>query len=435
MKRRWFIPAAVLAAMALALGACGGDDDGGGTEAGDGSITVFSLWGGSEQEAFQKVLDKFTADTGIETKYESARDFLPVIRTRLAAGNPPDVAVIPRPGVVAELARDDALIPLEDMGLDPDAINENYSDTWTSLATVDDTVYGVVAKANSKSTIWYKPNNFEKNGFEVPTTWDALLELTEQYETKDPDPWAVGAQGRDNSWTLTDWFENIYARQAGSDNYTKLFNGDLPFNDQTVKDALREMVKIVNDKYVAGGIDTALGITFVDGIGRVFSKNPVANMYMEGGFVGGIALGDVNPDLKPGEDIDFFPWPTIDEANGNPLVGGGDVASAFVNNEDNKKLIEYLSTPEAGTIWVSTGAIASPNEGVTDDAYPNELVAKEAEQLKNAESFLFDGSDLLPGTLGQDFGTLLQQIIKSPAKMDSLLDDFQAEAENAFASR
>ena len=98
MKRRWFIPAAVLAAMALALGACGGDDDPGGTAAGDGSITVFSLWGGSEQEAFQKVLDKFTEDTGIETKYESARDFLPVIRTRLASGNPPDVAVIPRPG-------------------------------------------------------------------------------------------------------------------------------------------------------------------------------------------------------------------------------------------------------------------------------------------------------------------------------------------------
>jgi len=95
-------------------------------------------------------------------------------------------------------------------------------------------------------------------------------------------------------------------------------------------------------------------------------------------------------------------------------------------------LIEYLSTPEAGRVWVSTGAIASPNEGVVSEDYPNELVAKEAEQLKSAESFLFDGSDLLPGTLGQDFGTLLQNIIKSPSKMDSLLDDYQAEAESAF---
>lgn len=432
MKRRWFIPVAVLSALALALGGCGGDD-GGGTEEGDGTITVFSLWGGSEQEAFQKVLDKFTADTGIKTKYESARDFLPVIRTRLAADNPPDVAIIPRPGVVAELARDESLIPLEDMGLDPDTINENYSDTWTSLATVDDKLYGVVAKANSKSTIWYKPTSFEQNGFQIPTTWDQLLDITQQYDSKGEKPWAVGAQGRDNSWTLTDWFENIYARKAGSDNYTKLFNGDLAFNDQTVKDSLAEMLKIVNDKYVAGGIDTALSIGFVDGIGRVFSKNPVAEMYMEGGFVGGIALGDVNPDLKVGTDIDFFPWPTIDEANGNPLVGGGDVASAFVNNEDNKKLIEFLSTPEAGKIWVSTGAIASPNKGVTEADYPNELVAKEADQLKTAESFLFDGSDLLPGTLGQDFGTLLQNIIKSPNQMDSLLDDYQSQAESAFA--
>jgi alpha-glucoside transport system substrate-binding protein len=433
MSRKLMLPAVALAAFALLLGACGGDDGGGGTAEGDGSVTILSLWGGSEQEAFQKVLDQFSEDTGIQTKYESARDFLPVIRTRLAADNPPEVAIIPRPGVVADLARDDALISLEDLGLDPDEINTNYSDTWTSLATVDDTVYGVVAKANSKSTIWYKPNSFQENGFEIPTTWDQLLDITTQYKEKGTNPWAVGAQGRDNSWTLTDWFENIYARQAGPDMYTQLFNGELPFNDQSVKDALTEMTKIVNDQYVAGGIDTALGIGFVDGIGRVFSKNPVAEMYMEGGFVGGIALGEVNPDLKPGEDIDFFPWPEINAEHGSPLVGGGDIAAAFVNDSDAAELIKYLSTPEAGRIWVSTGAIASPNEAVTDDAYPNDLVSKEAQQLKEAESFLFDGSDLLPGTLGQDFGTLLQNIIKTPDNMNSLLDDYQSKAEREFA--
>jgi alpha-glucoside transport system substrate-binding protein len=433
MKRRWLLPFVLFAALALAMVGCGGDDDGGGTAKGDGQLTVFSLWGGSEQEAFQKVLDQFTKNTGIKTKYESARDFLPVIRTRLAAGNPPEVAIIPRPGVVAELARDDSLTPLEDLGLDPDKINENYSDTWTSLATVDDKLYGVVAKANSKSLIWYKPTSFQQNGFQIPKTWDELMTITEKYKSMGKDPWAVGAQGRDNSWTLTDWFENIYARQAGKDNYTKLFNGDLAFNDQTVKDTLNTMTSVINDKYVAGGIDTALAIGFVDGIGRVFSKNPVAEMYMEGGFVGGIALGQVNPSLKIGTDIDSFPWPEIKAENGNPLVGGGDVASAFVNDEDAAKLIEYLSTPEAGDIWVSTGAIASPNEGVNSSDYPNELVSKEAEQLKSAESFLFDGSDLLPGTLGQEFGTLLQQIVKNPDNMNGLLDAYQAGAEKAFS--
>jgi alpha-glucoside transport system substrate-binding protein len=128
MTRRWI---ALLAVCLLAVGtatSCGGDDDGGGgTAEGTGTITIFSLWGGSEQEAFAKVLKQFTTDTGIKTKYESARDFLPVIRTRLAADNPPMVAIIPRPGFVAELAQDDVLIPLEDLGLDPDKINENYT--------------------------------------------------------------------------------------------------------------------------------------------------------------------------------------------------------------------------------------------------------------------------------------------------------------------
>src|SRR5215210_5908789 len=322
MRRRLLVPISLLAALALGLGGCGGDDGGGGTKEGDGQLTIFSLWSGSEQEAFQKVLDQFTENTGIKTKYESARDFLPVIRTRLNAGNPPEVGILPRPGFVDELARDDALIPVEDLGLDVDKINENYGKAWTDLTDFEGTTYGVVAKANSKSTIWYKPTSFEQNGFQVPKTWDELLDITKKYKAKGDTPWAVGAQGRDNSWTLTDWFENIYARDAGQDNYTKLFNGDLPFNDQTVKDALDKMTQIVNDQYVDGGIDTALGIGFVDGIGKVFSKNPTAEMYMEGGFVGGIALGQVNPSLKPGTDIDFFSWPEIKPDNGNPLVGG-----------------------------------------------------------------------------------------------------------------
>jgi alpha-glucoside transport system substrate-binding protein len=431
MKRRWFIPAAILAAMALALGACGGDD-GGDTAEGDGSISIFSLWGGSEQEAFQKVLDQFTQDTGIDTNYESARDFLPVIRTRLAADNPPEVAILPRPGFVDELARDEALIPLEDLGLDVDAINENYSDTWIDLATFEDTTYGVVAKANSKSTVWYKPNSFQQNGYEIPTEWQGLLDIQDQYKTKNMVPWAVGAQGDENSWTLTDWFEQIYARQAGPDMYRQLFEtGEIPFNDQSVKDALTEMLKVVNDENVVGGIDTVLGISFVDAIGRVFGKNPSAEMFYEGGFVGGIATGQVNMDLRPGEDIDFFEFPQFDSDDVGTVVGAGDVAAAFVNNEDVARLIEYLATPEAGRIWVSTGAIASPNEGVSDADYPNDLVTKEATQLKEAETFLFDGSDLLPGTLGQNFGTLLQNVIRNPDNVDSLLDDYQSQAEQA----
>ena len=412
--------------LAVAAAACGGSDDGG-SEAGTGTVSVLSLWGGSEQEAFQKVLTAFTAETGIKTKYESARDFLPVIRSRLAAGNPPMVAIIPRPGIVADLAKEGSLISLDDLGLDPDTINANYSEAWTNLTTVDGTTYGVVAKANSKSVVWYRPDDSKVQPVD---TFDELKSTTDQLKSDAMKPWALGAK---DSWTLTDWFENIYARSAGADKYNQLFSGELDFTDQSVKDALKMMTDLLNDDTVSGGIEGALGLGFVDGIGKVFSANPTAHMYMEGGFVGGIALADVNPDLQPGTTIDFFPFPTIDEAIGDPLVGGGDITAAFVNNKDVAKLIEYLASPEAGRIWVSTGAIVSPNQGVEADAYPNELVKKEAEQVKGAETFVFDGSDLLPGALGEDWGTLLQNVIKDPGSMDSQLEQFQQQAQDAFA--
>ena len=426
-KYALYLAALVLAlSFSVAASACGGDDDEGASE-GTGTVSVLSLWGGSEQEAFQKVLAQFTQDTGIKTKYETARDFLPVIRSRLAAGNPPMVAIIPRPGIVQDLANEGALISLEDLGLDPDTINENYSEAWTNLTTVDGTVYGVVAKANSKSVVWYRPDD---DAVQPVETWEELKSLTQELSSDAMKPWALGAK---DSWTLTDWFENIYARTAGPDKYNELFSGELDFTDPTVKTALEELTGLLNDQTVTGGIDGALGTGFVDGIGQVYSASPKAHLYMEGGFVGGITIADVNPNVKPGETIDFFPFPTIAEEHGSPLVGGGDITAAFVNNEDVAQLIEYLASPEAGEVWVSTGAIVSPNKGVGADAYPNELVKKEAEQVTGAEVFVFDGSDLLPGALGEDWGTLLQTVLKDPTKIDSQLESFQQQAEDAFA--
>lgn len=420
---------ALVVALALVVAGCGGGDDEGGGEGG-GTVSVLSLWGGSERVAFQKVLTQFSQDTGIKTRYETARDFLPVIRTRLAAGNPPQIAIVPRPGIVADLAGDGSLQSFADLGIDADAINENYSKAWTDLTIIDGETYGVVAKANSKSTVWYRPASLKAFG-EPPTTWEGLLSLTEKIRDAGKVPWAVGAG---DGWPLTDWFESIYLYKNGPDKYNQLFSGELPFTDPTVKDSLTEMVKIINDENVPGGIEQALGTAFVDSIGQVFGTKPKAELYYEGGFVGGIAVGEVNPKLKPGTDIDFFPFPTINPSVGQPLLGAGDTAVAFESNDDVKQLMEFLASPEAGATWVSTGAIVSPNKGVALTAYPNPLVRKEAEQVRDAEAFAFDGSDLLPGALGTEWPGVLQGVIKNPDGIDKLLTDFQDRAETEFGA-
>ena len=394
------------------------------------TIEVLSLWGGSEKDAFLKVTDQFTKDTGITVKYTTARDFVPELRTRLAAGNPPDIAIIPRPGVLADFARQGSVKDLTKMGLSKSYLTARYSPAWISLGTVDGKIYGVAAKANSKSVIWYRPDVFKKYKLKPAKTWAQLLSITKKLKAKGQTPWAQGAK---DSWTLTDWFENIYVRTAGPAKYQALFTGSGNFSDKSVQTALKDMLLVLNNKYIAGGVQGALGTGFVDGIGQVFGKSPRADLYMEGGFVGGIATQQVNTSLQIGKTINDFPWPTINPKFGSPLVGGGDLATAFKDSPEVRQFLKYISSAQAGTIWVSTGAIVSPNKQVKASAYPNALVRKEAAQVAGAKVFRFDGSDQLPGSLGDDWGSTLQGILQNPGQMKSLLSTFQTKAKKAFA--
>ncbi|HSH78305.1 MAG TPA: extracellular solute-binding protein [Herpetosiphonaceae bacterium] len=404
---------------------------GGGTTGGaaGGTVSVLSLWGGSEQAAFQKVLDGFTTATGIQTQYEQARDFLPVLNTRIAAGNPPAVAIIPRPGIASDFAKAGSIKPITDLGITETDISQAYSEAWMALGTVDGTVYALPFKANSKSTVWYKPDSLQELGAEVPTDWDGLIALSDQYVGAGKKPWSIA--GKDG-WTLTDWFENIYVRTAGPEKYDQLFGGTLPFTDPSVVQALEQMATIVaNEEYVAGGREGALGTAFVDGIGRVYGQNADAELYFEGGFVGGIAMKDVNTSLTPGETIDFFPFPTIG-SSGNVLVGGGDLIVAFQDTPQVREFLRYLISQEAGETWISSGSIVSPNKQVSPESYPDELSQKEAEQVLGAEVFRFDGSDIMPGTLADEWGTALQGVLEAPDDIENILLDFEDRAAAEF---
>jgi alpha-glucoside transport system substrate-binding protein len=396
------------------------------------SIEILSLWGGSEKDAFLKVTAAFTKQTGIKVEYTTARDFIPEVRTRLAAGNPPDIGILPRPGYIGTLANQGALKTLSSLGLTNAYMAQQYAPGWLKLGSTGGKLYGVPAKGASKSVIWYKPNSFTKYKFKIPKTWAQLVAITKAYKAKGLTPWSVGAGPQQSQWTLTDWFENIYARTAGPAKYQRLFTGKLKFTDPSVAVALRTMVQIINNKYVLNGIQGVLGQSFVGGITDVFGTNPKAQLYFEGGFVGGIALKDVNPKLKPGKTINSFPWPTIKASLDHPVVGAADFAAAFKDTPEVRRFLRYISTGPAGSVWVSTGAVTSPNKKVPAKAYPNLFVRSEARQLAAAKTFLFDGSDLLPGAFGDTWGFALQDVIQKPGNIKSIMSTFQNKIQGQF---
>jgi alpha-glucoside transport system substrate-binding protein len=288
-----------------------------------------------------------------------------------------------------------------------------------------------MVKLNSKSTIWYDPSRFAANSWQTPSDWDGLVALTNQIKAAGKTPWALGA-GTDSSWTLTDWFESIYLRNSGEQAYDKLFSKDGDWTDQSVKDAIKMMQDLLTNDNVAGGIDGALATAFVDGIGLVFSDNPTAEMYYEGGFVGGIATGQTNKDLKIGETIDWFNFPTFGGSGDTAAEIGGDEIAALTTKPGVKEFIQFMTGQDSGTTWAKTGAIISPVKAVDASSYPNDLAKKEAAQVAGASAVVYDGSDTLPAG-APDMGAMLQDVIQGK-DATALLKTFNDGGKNAWAS-
>ncbi len=405
------------------------------TVAGKRTITVIANWGGGERDAFQKVLDAFTAKTGIPVNYEQSRNLEALVRTRVAGGNPPDIAFEPRPGALAEFAKAGNLVPLDEpVGkevLDPKAVDAALGASFQDLGKVNGTLYGFMFKADSKSTIWYKPASLQAIGGSVPKTWDDLLALASKYKAAGKT--AFGSGGKDG-WVLTDWFENLLARVASPKVYNDLhITHKVAWTDPSVKKALTLVAQLFGTPgYFPGGAQGIVGTSFTEGIAQAFGKNSTAEMFYEGGFVSVIITGDINKDLKPGTDFDFFTFPQVDPAFGTPITGGGDFAIMFKDSPEGRALMQYIITKEAAEIYAATNS-GTPNKLVDSSKIPSPIAKKLHEQVAGAKVFLFDGSDMAPSALGGDFEfTALQDLVTHPNDVDRIAQALENFAKTAY---
>jgi alpha-glucoside transport system substrate-binding protein len=415
MRHRSVLFALLTAFLLLAASACGGGDEGGGggttagTEASNvsGSVTILADWTGPEGESFKAVLDGFKDEyPNVDAKYRPSTNIAQDLSTAVEGGNPPDLAAVPNPGLTADYQQRGALKPID---FAQDTVEENFSQDWVDLGTIDGKLYGVFFKGANKSTIWYNAHAFETAGVEPPSTWDDLIAAADTIKASGLPAWSIDAS---DGWPLTDLFENIYARQAGPDMYRQLTTHEIPWTDDSVKEALTTMNDVYEDgDNILGGIDGALQTDFPTSVSNVFADPPKAAMIAEGDFVPGVVAGQTP--AKPETDYNFFDFPEIGDT-GKIVVGGGNEVIMFKDSPAAQALVEYLASPEAGEIWAKRGGFSSPNKNVSEDVYPDEITKRFATALANADNFLFDMSDLAPAAFGSDAEfSLLQEFFKS----------------------
>jgi len=395
MRKLSFVLMALLVLLPVAAFARGGAET---AEPEAAVIDVFGVFRDQEALRFEEGMVPFEERTGIDMVYQPSSEFETQIFVRIEAGNPPDIAAVPQPGLMRNFAERGALIPLP--GDVIDRIDANYTQAWKDLGSYEGRVYGVFHRVNAKSFVWYNKPEFEGRGYRVPGTWDEMIALMDRMVRDGVVPWSVGIEsGAATGWAATDWMEDVMLRTAGPEVYDQWVNHEIPFNHPAVREAADYMLQIWgNPDYVLGGSQSIATTNFGDAVLPLFEDPPQAMMHRQGNFIIGFMQDYVQDDVE--EMVGVFALPEINPRWGTPVLGGGDQFVIFDDRPEIIEFMKFLTTWESAKGMAAAGGALFAHQDQNFNDYGSAIEADLAKILVNAEVFRFDASDLMPAEVG-----------------------------------
>jgi len=397
-----------------------------------GTVSVLAVWGGHELDVFKEMVKPFEEEWGIRVSYEGTRDINAVLTTRVQAGNPPDIAVLPGPGKMAEFARAGHLVDLSTV-FDMERIRADYAKGWLDMGTVGGKLVGVFAKVAIKGLVWYNPHTLEDEGIEIPKDADQMRVISARLARQGKTPWSIGLEsGAASGWVGTDWLENIFLRQHGPQKYRDWYEGKLAWTSPEVRETWETWGAIVaNPDMVYGGKQYVLSTNFGQAAAPLFMDPPGAYFHMQASFIQSF-IKEQFPDLQPGEDFNFFGFPLIKTQYTDAVEAAGDLVGMFNDTPQARAFIEYLTTPEAQSYWTSGTGALSANRNVSLVFYPDVLSRNAAQILQKAEIVVFDASDMMPGKMNNAFWSAIMSYVENPARLDSILRNLEQTRRESY---
>jgi alpha-glucoside transport system substrate-binding protein len=275
MHKRAVAATAVLGASVLALAACGGSSGGGGGGASSpptggakltgacaqynqyagakGTVTIFGSIISPESNSLAKSWAQFEQCTGITINYTGSNTFESDLPVKVNGGNPPDLALIPQPGLLTQMVEAGAVKkpPAQTV-----ANEANWSQYWKNYGSVGGTFFAAPMSANMKSLVWYSPKFFKAHGYQVPTTWAALMSLSAKIaKSGNTKPWCGGINsGTASGWPATDWLEEVVLGKYGAQVYADWISHKVKFDSPQILAAMTIVHNwMQNPAWVNGG--------------------------------------------------------------------------------------------------------------------------------------------------------------------------------------
>jgi alpha-glucoside transport system substrate-binding protein len=369
---------------------------------GDGVVTILGAYGGDEKENFEKALAPFEEESGIDIQYTEDTDFTTTIKTRVAAGDTPDIGFFPQPGGLLELADQGKIQPV-DTFLDYDAIEATLVPGLLESARLNGRVYGAPMRLANKSIVWYPKQVWEEGGYKVPETLDELFDLTAKIKADGIEtPWCMAWNAdQATGWVGTDWIEQFVLSLHGPDVYNQWTSHEIPFDDPQIVEAFDEFGKIAKEgDNVYGGAKTVVTTQVAESMVPAFRSPPECMLERQGSFEISFLPVKIQEDLD--NQIGVFQFPAKSPGTEAPaILGGADLAALFNGNDDEAiEVMKFLTSDKFGAEWAQAGGWISPHRTFDASNYPNQTTKDLAKQATEASQVVFDGSDVMPKEVG-----------------------------------
>lgn len=315
-------------------------------------VTILGTWTAEQADHFEEVLRGF----GIPFHYQGTAALREVLLSKVQAGDPPDIVIMPGLGELAEYAGRDLLEPLDKL-----YVPQEYEAPWMPPASSPGPVYWVPVKADLKSIVWYREGD-------TPPTSSAPL-----------GSWCIG-MGDDGTsgWPGTDWIEDLVLQRAGPDHYEKWALGKGKskwWSSDPVRTAWEAWDGLLRQNPEAARralLTDHRGAP--DGEGLLFDDKSTCGLEHQGSF----ALSFYKTAAPHALLTDSAPL--LPEGNSQVRAHevSGDFAALLSDRPEARDLIEKLASKKGQQEWANRAHVFSANRRVTppDDAVRGEIARR-----------------------------------------------------------
>ncbi|HSO70133.1 MAG TPA: extracellular solute-binding protein [Arachnia sp.] len=422
--------AALVAAAALALSACGGtaEEPTDGASAGGGDVAL-TWWHNSNTGAGKDYYDTVAADyeaanPGVTITVEAMQheDMGTKIEAAWQSGDMPDIYMERGGGELADKV---------EAGLVKD-LSESASETIEKLGgavngwQVDGATYSLPFSIGVVG-FWYNTELFEEAGItEAPTTMDEFYEAIDKLKAAGIDPISVGAGDK---WPAAHYWYYFALRQCSQEVLSSAVTS-LDFTDECFVRAGENLEELVAKEPFNPGFLTTPAQSGPTSASGLLATRKVA-MELAGHWEPGVMQGLTEDELGLGEATGWFAFPEVEGGEGDQsaALGGGDAWGVPADAPDEAvEFVKHLLSDEIqqGFAELDMGLPTNPtaSQYVADPALADLL------EVRDAAGYVQLYFDTAFGTsIGGAMNDEIALVFASQASAQDIVDATQAAAD------